>query len=82
MEPSQFLRLAIGIAVALGSLHARGFIHRNVKPGNILVDSATSHAWLTGFGIASPFRANASCQDLPQRSQGHWPTWRPNRLAV
>ena len=53
MEPLQFLRIAIGIAVALGGLHARGIIHRNVKPGNILVDSATGHAWLTGFGIAS-----------------------------
>ncbi|MBV8641524.1 MAG: AAA family ATPase [Verrucomicrobia bacterium] len=53
MEPSQFLRIAIGIAVALGSLHACGIIHRNVKPGNILVDSATGRTWLTGFGIAS-----------------------------
>ena len=53
MEPPQFLRIAIGIAVALGSLHGRGIIHRNVKPGNILVDSAIGHAWLTGFGIAS-----------------------------
>ena len=53
MAPSQFLRIAIGIAVALGSLHARGIIHRNVKPGNILVESVTGHVWLTGFGIAS-----------------------------
>src|SRR5260370_4561017 len=54
MEQSKFLRIAIGIAVALGSLHASGIIHRNVKPGNILVDSDTGHVWLTGFGIASP----------------------------
>ncbi|HZD50300.1 MAG TPA: serine/threonine-protein kinase PknK, partial [Silvibacterium sp.] len=54
MELSQFLRLAIGITVALGGLHARGIIHRNVKPGNILADSACGHVWLTGFGIASP----------------------------
>jgi serine/threonine protein kinase len=32
MEPSQFLRIAIGIAVALKNVHARGIIHRNVKP--------------------------------------------------
>jgi predicted ATPase/signal transduction histidine kinase len=53
MEQSQFLRIAIGIAVALGGLHGNGVIHRNVKPGNILVDSATGHVWLTNFGIAS-----------------------------
>ena len=53
MEPSQFLRIAIGIAVALRNLHARTIVHRNVKPGNILVDSTTGQAWLTGFGIAS-----------------------------
>ena len=54
MESSQFLRIAIGIAVALKNLHARGIVHRNIKPGNILVELATGHAWLTGFGIASP----------------------------
>jgi hypothetical protein len=41
MEQSQFLRIAIGIAVALGGMHGYGIIHRNAKPGNILVNSAT-----------------------------------------
>lgn len=53
MELSQFLRIAIGIAAALGGLHGRGIIYRNVKPGSILIDLASSTAWLTGFGIAS-----------------------------
>ena len=53
MEQSQFLRIAIGIAVALGGLHGNGIIHRNVKPGNILVDRATGRVWLMDFGIAS-----------------------------
>ena len=70
MEPSQFLRLAIGIAVALRSLHARGIIHRNVKPGNILVDSATSHAWLTGFGIASPLPRERQLPEPPAEIAG------------
>jgi serine/threonine protein kinase len=52
-EVSQFLRVAIGLAVALGRLHARGLIHKDVKPGNILVNAATGEVWLTGFGIAS-----------------------------
>ena len=70
MEPSQFLRIAIGIAVALGSLHARGIIHRNVKPGNILVDPATGHVWLTGFGIASPFLRERQLPEPPAEIAG------------
>ena len=82
MAQSQFLRIAIGVAVALRGLHARGIIHRDLKPGNILVDSTTGHVWLSGFGIASPFHASTSCRDRRRRLQGHWPTWRPNRPAV
>jgi predicted ATPase/signal transduction histidine kinase len=70
IEPSQFLHIAIGIAVALGSLHARGIIHRNVKPGNILVDSATGHVWLTGFGIASPFPRERQLPEPPAEIAG------------
>src|SRR5271157_535426 len=70
MEPSQFLGIAIGIAVALGSLHARGIIHRNVKPGNILVDSATGHVWLTGFGIASLFLRERQLPERPAEIAG------------
>src|SRR5246127_1988260 len=53
MELSRFLRFAIGLANALGKLHQRGLIHKDIKPANILVDLASGAAWLTGFGIAS-----------------------------
>jgi predicted ATPase/signal transduction histidine kinase len=52
LEISQFLRIAIGIAAALGSLHGRGIIHRNVKPPNILVNPTTGEAWLWGICLA------------------------------
>jgi serine/threonine protein kinase len=47
------LRLAINLAVGIGQLHQRDIIHKNIKPANILVNSATGQTWLTGFGIAS-----------------------------
>jgi PAS domain S-box-containing protein len=49
----EFLQLAIPLTNALRQMHERGLIHRNIKPGNILVRRATGGVWLTGFGIAS-----------------------------
>jgi serine/threonine protein kinase len=43
-EIASFLRVAIGLAAALGRLHERGLIHKDVKPAHILVDVATGAA--------------------------------------
>jgi PAS domain S-box-containing protein len=53
MALESFLPLAIGIASALGQVHRRGLIHKDIKPANVLVNSVTGQAWLMGFGIAS-----------------------------
>src|SRR5438874_8404889 len=53
MEVGRFLRLAIGIAAALRSVHQRGLVHKEIKPSNILVNGASGEVRLTGFGIAS-----------------------------
>jgi PAS domain S-box-containing protein len=53
MEAGSFLRLAIGIVTALGNVHDRGLVHKDIKPANIIVESSTGAVWLTGFGIAS-----------------------------
>lgn len=44
------LRITHEVAEALSHAHAHGFVHRDVKPGNILLDE--SHALLADFGIA------------------------------
>ena len=53
MAVTEFLHLAVPLAVAVGRLHAQGLVHKDLKPGNILVDNARGSVWLTGFGIAS-----------------------------
>src|SRR5216683_7572721 len=52
LELTLFLRIAIGLAKALGQVHRHGLIHKDIKPANVLVDDA-GKVWLTGFGIAS-----------------------------
>src|SRR5262245_17167766 len=53
MELKQFLRCGIALAAALGQIHRRGLIHKDIKPSNVLANVAMDQAWLTGFGIAS-----------------------------
>jgi PAS domain S-box-containing protein len=53
LDVSHFLRIAIPLAGALRHVHEHGLIHKDIKPANILVESASSGVWLTGFGIAS-----------------------------
>src|ERR1700738_4834559 len=53
LDVSHFLRIAIPLAAALRQMHARGLIHKDIKPAIILADAAGGGVWLTGFGIAS-----------------------------
>ena len=52
LDLTRVLRIAVGLATVLGQVHRQGFIHKDIKPANVLVDKA-SNVWLTGFGIAS-----------------------------
>jgi PAS domain S-box-containing protein len=81
MEISQFLRLAIGLAVALSHLHKRELIHKDVKPGNVLVDSATGRAWLRGFGITSRLLREHQPPEPPEFIAGTLPYMAPEQTG-
>src|SRR5215831_8726273 len=66
----QGLRVALGLAVALGQLHGRGLIHKDVKPAHVFVNEATGQVWLTGFGIASPLPRERQAPAPPERIAG------------
>ena len=66
METTQFLRVAVGLATALSQLHAREVIHKDLKPSNMLVDSATGQVWLTGFRVASRLPRERQSPEPPE----------------
>ena len=70
MEVGRFLRLAIAITSALGKLHQRGLIHKDIKPANIVVDCADGHVRLTGFGIASRLSRERQAPEPPETIAG------------
>ncbi|GAA0377095.1 hypothetical protein GCM10009530_29610 [Microbispora corallina] len=50
VEGAGLVRLAIGLAEALESIHAAGVVHRDLKPANVIV--ADGEPYVIDFGIA------------------------------
>jgi DNA-binding beta-propeller fold protein YncE len=58
LEPAQVLSIVGQAGSALDAAHERGLVHRDVKPGNILLDS--QRAYLTDFGLTKPAAAGTA----------------------
>ncbi|MFL5894778.1 MAG: protein kinase domain-containing protein [Thermoleophilaceae bacterium] len=57
-EPDEVVRLAGQVGSALDTAHGAGLVHRDVKPGNILIEG--SHFWLSDFGLTKRLASTTS----------------------
>ncbi|MFF4014332.1 protein kinase [Streptomyces sp. NPDC001843] len=53
LGPREAARIGLGLVAALRQVHAGGVLHRDIKPGNVLVEAAGDRVVLTDFGIAA-----------------------------
>lgn len=65
LAPAQALDIAAKVAAALTHAHERGIVHRDIKPGNILVGE-NGIVKVADFGIARAFAGSASSFALTQ----------------
>jgi serine/threonine protein kinase len=77
IEVGEAARIAAGILAALGAAHSAGIIHRDVKPGNIMLADDGS-VLLSDFGIAKHHADTA--QTSTSKLVGSLPYMAPERL--
>jgi serine/threonine protein kinase len=61
LELVRLLDIGRQITAALGAAHAKGVVHRDIKPGNVMV-AADGHVKVLDFGLARQFRMPGSNQ--------------------
>lgn len=64
------LQVAIRVAKILSQLHHQRIVHKDIKPGNLLIDPSSKDIELTDFSIASCLPKETQTEQHPQQLEG------------
>jgi predicted ATPase/signal transduction histidine kinase len=81
LELAISLRIAISLSSAIGHLHRRGIIHKDIKPAHVLVTPNTGQCWLMGFGICSRVPRKRQSPEPPEFIDGTLPYMAPEQTG-
>jgi non-specific serine/threonine protein kinase len=85
LATTEIVEIALQIAAALGSAHAKGIVHRDIKPGNIIVNDQ-HQVKVLDFGLARRFKTDETEQlglqgsTIPGRPMGTANYMAPERI--
>ena len=66
LHPDRAADIATDVAAALGFAHRNGLVHRDVKPGNVLV-TRNGQVKVADFGIATAIAGHSTTSPRPER---------------
>jgi histidine kinase len=77
----RFFAVALPLARTVGQVHERGVIHKDIKPGNVLVNRETGEVKLIDFNIASELASEHRDMSLAAPLEGSLPYISPEQTG-